>query len=233
MTRNGDELVRLYNEIDAWLKKRSGAAGNDGLVARLDRVRDQALIRPHVEFLKDVAGLRNAIVHDRHYPPEIVADPRDELIARLRAVCDALLKPPLLRSFGSKPVSLPGHSPLRDALALMREKDFSQIIVKLAEKSALLSSEGILRWLEICVEKQSGLVAIDESMLDQIVEYEPEGSCAWLAASRPVAEAVARFAQARPSGAARLACIVVTEHGNPTEQPLRLITPWDLPGLNG
>jgi hypothetical protein len=233
MTRNGDELVRLYNEIDAWLKKRSGAAGSEGLVARLDRVRDQALIRPHVEFLKDVAGLRNAIVHDRHYPPEIVADPRDELIARLRVVRDALLKPPLLRSFGSKPVALPADSPLREALALMRESDFSQIIVELADGFALLSSEGILRWLEICADEQSGLVDINETILHQVVDYEPEGSCAWLAANQPVAEAVARFAQARPSGAARLACIVVTEHGKPTERPLRLITPWDLPDLNG
>jgi hypothetical protein len=50
---------------------------------------------------------------------------------------------------------------------------------------------------------------------------------------QPVAEAAARFAQARPTGAARLACILVTEHGKRSQRPLRLITPWDLPDLNG
>jgi hypothetical protein len=40
MTRNGDELIRLHNEIDDWLRKRSGVEGDDGFSARLDRVRD-------------------------------------------------------------------------------------------------------------------------------------------------------------------------------------------------
>jgi hypothetical protein len=88
MTRNGDELVRLFNEIDDWLKVRSGDEGDDGFVARLVRVRDHAVIRPYVGFLNDVARLRNAIVHDRRYPIEIVAGPRGELIARLRQVRD-------------------------------------------------------------------------------------------------------------------------------------------------
>ena len=224
-------MVRLYNEIDEWLKKRSGVEGDEGFVTLLDRVRDQALIRPHVDFLKDVARLRNAIVHDRRYPPEIVADPRDELIARLRLVRDALLRPPLLRNFGSEPLPIAADRPLREALAVMRERDFSQIVVQRGEELALLSSEGILRWLEKCA--QGGLVDIEDSLLDQVIEHEPEGSCAWLAASQPVAEAVGRFAQARPTGAARLACILVTERGRPNERPLRLITPWDLPDLNG
>jgi CBS domain-containing protein len=191
------------------------------------------LIRPHIDFLKDVARLRNAIVHDRRYPPQIVADPRDELITRLRGARDAILNPPRLRNFGSEPVVLPADCTLREALALMRENDFSQIVVELAEEFALLSSEGILRWLEICAENQRGLADIDESVLRQVIEREPEGSCVWLAANQPVAEAVARFARAQPSGAARLACVLVTEHGKRSERPLRLITPWGLPDLNG
>ena len=91
MTRNGDELVRLYKEIDDWLKKRSGVEGDDGFVAHLNTaLRGEAVIPPHVDFLKDIARLRNAIIHDRRYPPEIVADPRDELVARLRGVRDAI-----------------------------------------------------------------------------------------------------------------------------------------------
>ena len=179
-----------------------------------------------------MARLRNAIVHDRGHP-EIVADPRDELIARLRRVRDAILKPRLLRTFGSTPVALSADRPLRDALALMRAKDFSQVVVELAEEFTLLSSEGILRWLEVRAENQGGLVAVHEGLLRQVVEHEPEGSCAWLAANQPVADAVARFAQARPTGAARLACVLVTEHGKRNQRPLRLITPWDLSDLNG
>jgi CBS domain-containing protein len=157
-----------------------------------------------------------------------VADPRDELIARLRQVREAILKPPLLRNFGSKPIPMAADRPVREALAKMRQNDFSQIVIELAEEFALLSSEGILRWLEMCAEKQAWLVSIDESVLHQVVKYEPEGSCVWLAASEPVAEAAARFAQARPAAAARLACILVSERGKARERPLRLITPWDL-----
>lgn len=72
----------------------------------------------------------------------------------------------------------------------MREDDFSQIIVETAEEFPLLSVEGILRWFEICAEKQGGLVAINESTVDQVIGDEPQGSCAWLSASQPVAEAV-------------------------------------------
>jgi hypothetical protein len=231
MTRNGDELIRLYNEVDDWLKKRSGVEGDDGFVARLNTaLRGEAVIRPHVDFLKDVARLRNAIIHDRRYPPEIVADPRDELVARLRGARDAILKPPLLRNFGSQPLALPADRPLQTALTLMREKDFSQVVVELGEEFDLLSSEGILRWLENCAD--GGLVDIEGSILDQVIKYEPEGSCAWLAANQPVANAVARFAQGRPTGAARLACVLVTEHGRRAERPPRLITPWDLPDFN-
>jgi hypothetical protein len=207
----------------------SGDNGDDGFVARLVRVRDHAVMRPHVDFLKHVVRLRNAIVHDRRYPLQIVADPRDDLIVRLREVRDSIIDPPRLRNLGSEPVVLSADRALREALALMRENDFSQIVVELAEKFALLSSEGILRWLEICAENQRGLADIDESVLRQVIEHEPEGSCMWLAANKPVAEAVARFAQARPTGAARLACVLVTEHGKRSERPLRLITPWDLP----
>ena len=113
----------------------------------------------------------------------------------------------------------------------MREKDFSQIVVELGGKFDLLSSEGILRWVESCAD--GGLVDIEGSILDQVIKYEPQGSCAWLAANQPVAEAVVCFAQGRPTGAARLACVLVTEHGKRSERPLRLITPWDLPDLSG
>jgi hypothetical protein len=130
VTRNADELIHLYNEIDTWLKARSGMERDDEFSARLVRVGSRnAVVRPHVSFLSDVARLRNAIVHDRRYPPEIVADPRDELIAQLRQVRDAILKPPLLRNFGSNPLPMAADRPLREALAEMRQNDFSQIIV--------------------------------------------------------------------------------------------------------
>ena len=57
---------------------------------------------------------------------------------------DAILKPQLLRTFGSTPVVLEDDRPLREALAIMRERDFSQIVVERSDRFDLLSSEGIL-----------------------------------------------------------------------------------------
>lgn len=56
--------------------------------------------------IAEAGDLRNAIVDDRAYPAEIVADPRDGLIKRLRAVRENILRPRLLRGFGSEPAIL-------------------------------------------------------------------------------------------------------------------------------
>jgi hypothetical protein len=96
----------------------------------------------------------------------------------------------------------------------MRANDFSQIVALLSGMHVLLSAEGIAYWLE--AKSEEDIIALSEVELGHALDFEPEGSCAYLKADDTVERAREVFAN---DIGKRVFSALVTESGSPKQRP--------------
>lgn len=105
----------------------------------------------------------------------------------------------------------------------MKTHDYSQIVVWRAtdQKRALLTIDGIARWLEQQHVKDR-LIALDEASLADALQYEDPQSSLLLSRQSTIYDAQEAFVPkpTRP----RLFAIIGTQSG----KALGIITPWDI-----
>ncbi len=118
------------------------------------------------------------------------------------------------------------EQPLIQALTYMRKNDFSQVIVRRNGKLGLLTAEGIAKWLE---EKATDdIISIQESTVGDSLLLELQDSFVLMRRTQTVDEAREAFAMSIENGRPRLFAVLITETGKDTEEPLGIVTPWDL-----
>jgi hypothetical protein len=105
----------------------------------------------------------------------------------------------------------------------MRENDFSQAVIRHDELHKVLSAEGITHWLGH--RSKEDIISILEVRIAEVINFEPEGTCVYLKAGSTVDAAREVFTS---DIGKRLFSALVTEHGNPKEHPINILTPWDL-----
>ena len=97
MADRGELFIQLYNELDHWLKKLSERRGS---VPFWKRIREAAKREPalnrYLDDLLEFHELRNAIIHHRSYPAELLAMPTQETVDRMQMILDKLLRPQLV-----------------------------------------------------------------------------------------------------------------------------------------
>jgi predicted transcriptional regulator len=106
-----------------------------------------------------------------------------------------------------------------EALQLMDEQRYSQVVVRVAGRLRLLSSEGIVRWLL----DGGSHDAFTDARIGDLLASEPPDSMVTFSGSNTIGEAMAALVD-QPS----LVAILLTATGNETEPPLGIITTWDL-----
>ncbi|MHB1294419.1 MAG: hypothetical protein ACYC4R_05425 [Anaerolineae bacterium] len=179
-----------------------------------------------------MGALRNAIVHESHYPDEIIADPRPEIINELRRLIDTLNSPTTIYPRFRRDVRVFGpQDHLGDVLAHMQEKDYSQVVVRIDAEHRVLSSEGIVRWLSRA--RDVGLADLEGAVVEEVYECEDPRSLQCMGPEESVDAAILAFEGALTEGIPRLQAILITDRGRSTEQPLGIITPWDIINLAG
>jgi len=224
MMTAADTLIQEYNCLDMWLRKAFRIERDKpfsyvlGVSSKNNRV-----IRNEQQFLQSIAELRNAIVHDKDYPAEIIAEPRLEVVQRFQSICQKLYTPPQLMAgtFEKPDVFLPSDG-LSKVLPYMKVHDFSQIVVKWSERFGLITREGVAMWLEANIVED--VISIKEANLEDIRGYESLDTCQYLGRDASYYDAGEHFAQCT----GRMQAILVSHSGKPTETPLRIITPWDM-----
>jgi hypothetical protein len=187
-----------------------------------------AAARTYAEDLKQFAKLRNAIVHDSAYPPQIIAVPSEEAIRKYSHLVRAVLEPaPLAPTFSVQVRCFSLCDPLTTVIAFMKHNDFSQVVVKGGDRRlSMLTVEGITMWLAGNLDKVAGHV--ENVTLQAVIAHEPAGAFIVLAATKTVFDASDAFTNSIHLDATRLYAIIVTETGDDTEDPVGLVTPWDL-----
>lgn len=187
-----------------------------------------AAVRSNSSRLKQFAMLRNAIVHDAEYPPQIVATPSEEALQRFKKIAQQILEPRLLIPIFAAEVrcfSLAEH--LTDALRYIREHDFSQIVLREDDRRLrLLTVEGITKWF--AEEINVGRAAVNETTLGQVLSFEHASSFHVMAPNRSVFDAEDAFRHSIHRELTRLYAIIITDDGTDRGLPIGFVTPWDL-----
>jgi hypothetical protein len=224
MTSNGDRFVTVYNEIDAFLRKKLGRDRSVGFSSVvIEAAKTTATARACKDDLLEYGELRNAIVHDRGRHAVLLADPREEIVKRLEKIWSQLSRPKMLRSL---PLPVPlrifqASELLPDALSYMRANDFSQIVALHAEMHVILSAEGITHWLE--AKSKEDIIELSEVTLCQVLKFEPKDTCTYLKSDDTVDYAREVFSK---DIGKRVFSALVTENGTPKQRPINIVTPW-------
>ncbi|CCF84977.1 CBS domain-containing protein [Nitrolancea hollandica] len=222
------EFIRLYNEVDAYLRRRTGADDRRSFshvvqsAARTDRA-----VRHVRDLLIDYGQLRNAIIHSDEYPEKIIAEPNEETVQEFSRIAGLVMSPPrLIPAFQRVIRCFSPDDPVVSALAYMRDRGYSQVVIQTDDGLQVLTVEGIARWLGRRVEENG--MRVEDETLSEAVACEPPGSFVVMGRDDTIFDAQAAFIEHPAPGRARLAVIIVTSNGNRSETPLGLVTPWDL-----
>jgi transcriptional regulator with XRE-family HTH domain len=191
-------------------------------LAGLDRVAPDPALPPPlqerllIEELTEVLGDLQRHGGWGEAVPEI-----EELLDRLRRQST-----PLLPTYRSAIWCPDASTLLAAALAEMRGRDYSQLVVRDGGRLALLTAEGITGWL--ASQSEGGAVDLAAACISDALPFEAEGNSVVLAGNRTVEEAHRLIRRAVDEGRPRLYAVIITEGGKVEEEPLGLLTPWDV-----
>ena len=230
-TNLGLEFIRLYNELDHSVKKLVDEKASVPFWKRLRMAANKhPLIRRNLDQLLEIHELRNAIVHHRSYPEEIIAIPTASIVGKLAGVVAELNSPPLVMPRFKRQIHVfSPSSPLHESLAYMKRHGFRQIVLKTEGQLALITSKGITNGL--LGQAEGSALVLSEASLGDLLPYEEPGAVEFLAQDSTVDAARQVFDEAQRSRPRNLFAVLVTSSGSPKEDPLGLITPRDLLAL--
>jgi predicted transcriptional regulator len=118
------------------------------------------------------------------------------------------------------------------AVKVMLQESFSQIPIY-DDKGfvALLTTNTVSRWLGSCLDVD--ILSLSETTVESVLKFsEGQENCSFLSRSTTVFDALEKFQLYQKDGK-RLEAILITQNGKPSEQPLGIITIWDLPQIYG
>jgi CBS domain-containing protein len=225
-----DEFLALYNELDHLLKQLVDLKGSVPFWKRLRiGAKRHAGLRRYLDDLLEFHELRNAMIHHRAYPKEIIAVPTEQTVEQMRAIVMSLSEPPtVIPAFSREIHVFVPTEPLAGALAYMSKHDFRQIVVRDGGALKLVTSLGVALWL--IANAKGEIVNLKETSLGDVLEYEHDDSVAFLPRDASLDTALGIFEEASVKKPRRLYAILITEHGTPDEEPLGIITPRELLG---
>ncbi|GAC1629394.1 MAG: hypothetical protein NVS4B2_11470 [Chloroflexota bacterium] len=120
--------------------------------------------------------------------------------------------------------------PLTTVLADMAENRFSQVIVRGSDGLCCVTEEGITQWLAQWVER--GKVTLTGVTVADVLEHELEEHFTVMGGAQTYRDALQAFEAAIRNGEPRLYAIILTETGDPMDEPIGFIVPEDLVGYN-
>lgn len=224
------EFIQLYNRLAQHL---SGMVHADRFTPFSQLVelaaRTNTAVARFASRLRDYGDLRNVIVHYRSFPEEVIAEPSLEALADFRSVFETIVSPERLAPTFQRQVTvyIP-EDPLLKALKDMKTNDFSQVVLMDQGHLAVLTTEGIARWLE--QKATDDIISIQEATIEDAHTCDVKGSFLVMARHMTISDAHDAFTCVLERDEPRLFAVIITQNGRDTEKPLGIVTPWDLLG---
>mgnify|MGYP001820353327 CR=1 FL=1 len=233
-SRASDRFLAAFSRLEKLLEKTAGTGGKKGFSADLSRAKEQdPIVRRHVDNLRELADLRNAIVHERTdgHP---IAEPHENTVRELERLTELLASPPKVESL--LPIDVRNCSPsdrVGTAARLMRDNAFSQLpIVEEGRFYGLLTAEAIALWLaDAFSEESEDLDILEEVFVGEILPFRPpESAERFFGRHNVLNDIVSAFEQEQAEGR-YLQAVLITQTGKREEKILGILTPADLPLL--
>lgn len=131
---------------------------------------------------------------------------------------------PLLPMFARRLWVFSRDERLTHALGYMRRENFSQVVVSDNGTLALLTVEGIARFVEDRADEDQ--IDLAGATVGEALAHDDPTSFAVMGSTNTLADAHAAFAGRDREG--RLYAIILTDTGTSTEEPIGIVTPWDI-----
>ncbi len=219
-----DTFIQLYNQLDEHLARIMDEDSRTPFYSLVERAAQRRFIVKRDEVtLKKYGSLRNLIVHDADYPERVLAEPTEETLAQFGRIVQHLINPRTLDDFRREVHTFSERDALTSALEHMRSGDFSQVVVR-DDRLALLTTEGVAKWLE----RQHATASLANATIGDALTHELPGSFELVSRRETLEQAQAAFIGALERGKPRLYALIITENGKPHETPLGVVTPWDV-----
>lgn len=232
-TTNSERFLLSFGAIERQLRVLTGLEKRARFYTLVDKGAElNAAVRRFSDDLKEFADLRNAIVHERT-DEHVLAEPNDLAVRQIEHIQDLLEHPPrVLPLFQKKVYTMTTDDPIAVAAYLMRQQGFSQLPIYTASGfRGLLTTDDIARWLGECAPTK--LVDLESTTIARVLDCHctQEGeNCQFFGREATLFDVLEAFRACERCGS-RLAAILITEHGLPTEDMLGIITIWDLPQI--
>ncbi|MCC6943130.1 MAG: hypothetical protein IT335_01055 [Thermomicrobiales bacterium] len=219
--------MTTFNELEQFLRDATRSERNVPFGGLISRAGDKLpAVRHYSRDLREWADLRNAVVHE-HPRGKVIADITPEALAEFEEMAAAITSPPGIYPRFRRDVRVFKVSdPLTEAVEDLWREDYSQVIVRVEGRMTLLSYAGITRWMGHVID--GTVIDLEGATVGDALVYEKPGGIDFLARAATTFEARERFQQLDRRKEQRLRVIVITEHGDPAEAPLGLVTPSDM-----
>lgn len=218
-------FIGLYNQLADHLITLTGSNEFERFYRLIDMAAEKsAAVKLHAQQLKKYGDFRNTIEHNN----EFFDEPSEGTLARFQALAKNILSPePLLPTFQKDVHCFALNEPLGSALSYMRTNDYSQVVVYTGTKLALLTLEGVARWLAVH-SSENDAVLLKKCTIEDVLTNEHEGGFGVMARNHSVYDAKNAFARPLGTGKTRLHAVLITQNGKMEEKPLGIVTPWDI-----
>lgn len=226
---NAERFLDAFRTIEATLIAKSTVKYSKQ-PAFYELVEDSKLLTfSQKEKLKQLAKLRNVIVHEPHREGEPIADPRIDAVEWIEQQALIIEKPPLVRSVLKiqPPSVLNKNSEISEFLELVSKFDFSQAPVGDGSNVvALITTNAVTRWISSAYISNQGAL-VEESKIEEILTFsENTDHLVFKPRDLKVVDALRIFSGENTS--IPPAAILITENGKPEEKPLGICVKSDV-----
>lgn len=114
---------------------------------------------------------------------------------------------------------------LTEVLRDLRDRNYTQAVVRVDSRLRLLTVEGIARWLAALPRSRPPRPA--EVSIGEVLGYERTDNVYFISADDDILDARTYFSDRLDSKRPNLVALVITPHGRSTEDPIGIITPAD------
>ncbi len=217
-----------FNQIHSRLKKLGRKSRNNGFVDLLHQVSARhSLVKRFFDDLKQFARLRNALVHEKMEANYYIAEPHQEVVEKIEEIADYLNSPPAAKTIASSPVVTYGvFDSLEDVLKDTEKHSFSQFPVYDGQRfTYLLTKSGLISFMANHIE--NGLVSLGDIKLKDVMKYQSDHNVAFAQKNVDIFTLEDIFEDHYQEGH-KLEAIILTANGSKTEEPIAIVTTWDL-----
>lgn len=217
-----------FNQIHSVLKRLNPHDQNDAFMKLLSEAsRRHSYFQSFFVDLKQYAKLRNALVHEKLRMRTYIACPQEEVVLHIEKIARLLTAPPKAMTIASKTVItlLSSHS-IEYIIQTMNTSSYNQFpIYQDGKFTFLLTEGGLIGWLAANI--RNGQIQLTNHTAAELRAYEDMHNVIFVRKDLTIFEIEDLFEESFQQEK-KLEAAIVTETGSPFENPLGIITPWDL-----